>query len=220
MDFNKLMKGIFMVTICMGISICAHAQTFSEWFRQKSTQKKYLLEQIAALKVYSSYVQKGYSIAKNGLGSINDLKNGELKLHHVFYDGLSIVNPRIRNYHRVAGIVHYQAQIIQHWNAIRSSLSEDGHITADRKAYFNRVYDRMNDDCLEVLDELLTATTNGGVKMGDEERIRWIDRLYDRMSANYRFCRGYGDEIRQWSGQQGIEQRDIINSRLLNGIKP
>lgn len=28
------------------------AQSFSEWFKQKKTQKKYLLEQIAALQMY------------------------------------------------------------------------------------------------------------------------------------------------------------------------
>ena len=46
------------------ISTGTRAQTFAEWFRQSATQKKYLLQQIAALQVYIGYVQKGYSIAK------------------------------------------------------------------------------------------------------------------------------------------------------------
>ena len=42
----------------------SQAQTFNEWFRQKATQKKYLIQQIAALQVYLDYVQKGYAIAQ------------------------------------------------------------------------------------------------------------------------------------------------------------
>ena len=60
------------------------AQTFSEWFRQKKTQKKYLLQQIAALQVYIGYAQKGYRIAKEGLTTIGGFTKGEFDLHSDF----------------------------------------------------------------------------------------------------------------------------------------
>lgn len=56
-------------------------QTFHEWFRQKKTQKKYLIQQIAALKVYLGYVQKGYSIAQKGLTTVSNIKKGNFDLH-------------------------------------------------------------------------------------------------------------------------------------------
>jgi hypothetical protein len=49
------------------ISQCAHAQNWKEWTQQKKTQLKYLSEQIIAFKTYMQFVEKGYSIAKNGL---------------------------------------------------------------------------------------------------------------------------------------------------------
>jgi len=66
-----------------------HAQTFSEWFRQKKTQKKYLLQQIAALQVYIGYAQKGYRIAKEGLTTIGGFTKGEFDLHSDFINSLS-----------------------------------------------------------------------------------------------------------------------------------
>ena len=39
-------------------------------------QRKVLLQQIAALKVYTDYAQKGYSEAKKGLTTIGDFKGG------------------------------------------------------------------------------------------------------------------------------------------------
>ena len=66
--------------------LCAEnltAQTWAEWFRQKATQKKYLLQQIAALHVYSGYLSKGYSIAKDGLNTIKSINpNYALAINH------------------------------------------------------------------------------------------------------------------------------------------
>ncbi len=61
-------------------SICG-AQTPDEWFRQKATQKKYLIQQNAAFQVYLDYVQKGYAIAQKGLTTIGHIKQGDLDLH-------------------------------------------------------------------------------------------------------------------------------------------
>ena len=58
--------------------LCAEnlfAQTLAEWVSQKVTQKKYLLQQIAALQVYSGYLSKGYSIAKDGLNTTFNQQN-------------------------------------------------------------------------------------------------------------------------------------------------
>ena len=75
------MKRIMLWLAVIQISSIAHTQTWDEWFRQKETQKKYLLEQIAALNVYLGYVKEGYSIARDGLRIINDIKQGDFKLH-------------------------------------------------------------------------------------------------------------------------------------------
>ncbi len=51
-------------------------------------QKKSLLQQIAALKVYIDYAQKGYSIAKEGLTLIGNIKNREFDLHSKYISSL------------------------------------------------------------------------------------------------------------------------------------
>ena len=58
------MKKILILFLLTIIVTTTQAQTFAEWFRQKKTQKQYLIQQIAALQVYIGYAQKGYSIAK------------------------------------------------------------------------------------------------------------------------------------------------------------
>ena len=76
----------------MGLS----AQTWSEWFRQKKTQKKYLLQQIAALQVYADYASKGYGIARDGLGIIGNIRKGDFSMHSNYFSSLIKVNPQVR----------------------------------------------------------------------------------------------------------------------------
>lgn len=59
------MKKISIILFIMFFVNRSHAQTWDEWFNQKSTQKKYLLQQIAAFEAYLSYAKKGYDIANH-----------------------------------------------------------------------------------------------------------------------------------------------------------
>src|SRR5438093_6658250 len=107
---KKLLIILILSTVVM--KDCA-AQTFSEWFEQKETQKKYLIEQIAALQTYLGYVQKGYSIAQKGLTTISNIKNGEFNLHTDYFNSLRSVNPNIKSCAKVADIIAMQLRIVQ-----------------------------------------------------------------------------------------------------------
>lgn len=79
------MKKIIVALVAyLAVSLPVHAQTWSEWFRQKKTQKKYLLQQIAALKVYIDYAEKGYKIACDGIHAVREIKRGDFNLHDNF----------------------------------------------------------------------------------------------------------------------------------------
>ena len=53
------MKTAMPILLFLFVSMLLSAQTTAEWFNQKATQKKYLIQQIAALQVYIGYLQKG-----------------------------------------------------------------------------------------------------------------------------------------------------------------
>lgn len=55
------MKKLCVIMALLTSNVAGQAQTpnWNEWFRQKKTQRKYLIQQIAALKVYR--------ILKNGI---------------------------------------------------------------------------------------------------------------------------------------------------------
>ena len=89
----------------------SHAQNWNEWFRQKRTQIRYLVNQLAALQVYIELGQEGYAIYRDGLQLVGDIKNGDFNLHKDYLGSLMLVNPAIKRYKKVAEIIAFQVRI-------------------------------------------------------------------------------------------------------------
>ena len=197
----------------------AKAQTFAEWFQQKKTQKKYLLEQIAGLQMYTGYLQKGYSIAQKGLTAIGDFKNGEFNLHSDHFNSLKNVNPKIKNYARVSDVISFQIKIVQTYHQTYWKAKKSKAFNTDEINYLYRVFGRLLDDCNANIDELVILTTSGKLQMKDDERLERIDVLYNDMQNKYTFIKSFGNEAIELAITRTKEKNDVQISRLINGIK-
>ena len=198
----------------------AQSTWFKEWFQQKSTQREYLINQIAALKVYAGYLKKGYDIYRTGHRTIGNFKRGELNLHTDFFNSLKAVNPEVARYARVADIVALQMEIVRRSGNSLRSARKAGSFHPEEIAYMGRVYDRLLGDCGALLDELLSLTTSGQLEMADDERLQRIDLLYAEMQDNYRFAETFSNEAGMLSAARQQEQSDIHLLRQLSGDQP
>ncbi len=213
------MKRLFTLVLFALLSVGVKAQTFAEWFRQGATQKKYLLQQIAGLKVYMGYIQKGYSIVKQGQNTISDIKNGEFNLHKDYFNSLKTVNSTIKNYSRVADIIAMQLNIVKVYKEAAKQVKQSSSFNGDESSYINGVFEKLMDDCTKVVDELIVITTGGQLEMKDDERLRRIDALYTDMQDKYTFIQSFSKEAKLLEASRIEEQNDIQSIRALNGIK-
>ena len=195
------------------------AQTFAEWFKQKKTQKKYLIQQIAALQVYIGYAQKGYQIAKEGLTTIGSFTRGEFNLHGDYFNSLKTVNPQIRKYAKVADIIALQVKIVQNYNSTYREINSSNVFSNDELNYIRSVFTNLLDDCEKTLDELIAVTTDGKLEMKDDERIATIDKLYLDMQDKFMFSRSFGNYAALLAASRIKEQTDIQTSHALQGLK-
>ncbi|MEI9945832.1 MAG: hypothetical protein WDN26_16625 [Chitinophagaceae bacterium] len=194
------------------------AQTTVEWTNQKQTQIKYLLQQIAANKVYIEYLGKGYKIARQGLGTINDIKSGDFKLHLNFLDSLWIVNPKIKNWAKVAAIVASQLRIVRNGVQAIKNVCESGQFNSDEVDYCKVVFDNLFTECLKNIDELFMVVTNGQVSMSDDERISRIEKLYADMNDKAAFTASFSNEMEVLALQRLTEQVEINYSKKIKGF--
>ncbi len=213
------MKHTTIILLLMLVGNFCKAQTFEEWFQQKETQKKYLIQQIAAFQMYLGYVQKGYSIAQKGLTSISNIKKGDFNLHRDFFGSLKSINPKVRNTAKVADIIAFQIKIVQVYKDTYKQVQASDLFSSKEMDYILEVFTNLLSDFADVIDAIITVTTNDRLEMKDDERLKRIDALYNGMQDNYTFVQSFGEEAKLLAIQRMKEKKDVQTSRILNGIK-
>lgn len=195
------------------------AQTTDEWLNQKATQKKYLLQQIAALQVYLGYAKKGYTIVTSGVNTIRNIKNGDYNLHRDFFSRLKNVNPAISRYVKVADIIAYQVKIIKQTKGTLQQIKETKQFAEAELDYCKQVFENLLDECIKTVEELILVTTSGELELKDDERLKRIDRLYADVQDKYSFTCAFSEDMGILAVQRLGEQMEINRSKLINGIK-
>lgn len=211
------MKIVLIITLF--ISNIACGQNWQEWTRQKKTQIKYLLQQIAANKMYLESAQKGYTLAHEGLRTIRRIKDGDFNLHRDFFGSLQTVNPTIGNYSKVAHVIDIELQIVKMVKNNLRRMQEMNLFTPEEINYCKMVFDHLLDDCLQNMDELFLVIASRKLTMSDDERLNRIDTLYTEMQNKISFCASFSNEIDVLAIQRTGEQIEVKRSKDINGLK-
>lgn len=180
-----------------------HAQGF---FNQKGAWIKNQLKQIALWEIYIKDLEKGYEIAKEGLNTISDIKNGDFHLHLDHFNALMEINPDIKKYSKVVEILLLQSDIKK-------------LVTKSDDDYINSVWRHLNDRCNADVDQLNKLLSPGNYQMTDDERIKNVDKLYADMKDKYAFAKSFSNEVKILSVQQLKEKNEVQTSMLLNNVK-
>lgn len=212
-------KIVLIISISMVFIHCtSHAQVFDEWFRQKKTQKKYLIQQIEALHVYLDYLKKGYQIVHNGLNTVGNIKNGNFNLDRDFFSSLKNVNPSIRNMAKVADIIAFQIYISRELGRVYSFCASNKHFTPEELRYIAKVHTNMLLLTDASVSELRTIIESGKTQMTDDERIHRINKIYDEMNRQCAFVRAFGSDTQIIAMERAKEERETELLRSNYGI--
>jgi hypothetical protein len=209
-----LLTGSLLSAFLTGMATQSQAQTFAEWFSQKKTQKKYLLQQIAALQVYSGYLKHGYNIATNGLGSISAYLKSENTRHDTYYNRLRIMDPVVKNNPMVKEILAWQQDILKR----TQEISWCSCMTAAETNYLASVRDAVLKDCDQQLNTLQNVVGDSKLEMSDADRIASVSKIHAAMLANYRFASSFAGQVKILAIRREQEKNQVVVSKRINGI--
>lgn len=209
------MKKACFILVIFFLSHTGRAQIVDEIFNQDNTQIKRLVEQIAALKIYIEYIQKGYKIAQEGLTLIGDIKNKDFNMHKNYFASLKAINPSVSGYTRIADIAALQVSTLSAYRYSLSKIRDSDRFTDEELKYIQRVFERVINDMDNVLDELEMVTTKDKLTMKDDERIAMIDKLYGRSQANHTFIKNFGNGVMEMAVSR---QREKDNTELVQAL--
>jgi hypothetical protein len=150
---------------------------------------------------------------------IGDFKRGEFNLHTGYFNSLKSVNPKIKQYAKVADIMVMQVAIIKGNSRIRRQMQESGAFNGKEIDYIIRVMNRLLYDCENTLEELINVTTDGNLEMKDDERLKRIDILYQDITDKYTFSQSFSNETMVLAASRAKENNDVQTIRALYGLK-
>jgi hypothetical protein len=186
-----------MLAVLMGICIVVNlqAQTWEEWFKQKETQIRYLVEQVAALRMYGSTVQKGYEVVNGGLKDISLLKKDDLILHQGQFASLLLVKPGVRNSGVVHRFISLHTSIMSIYRECKGRVRRDNEFSKEENAYFTGVLENIVRECKAAGEEALLLISDGQFQMCDGERLKRLQTLSGTMKELYVFLRQFRNNI-------------------------
>ena len=212
------MKTIILLLLSLATSGTCFSQTVAEWAQQKKTQRKYLMQQIAAFQMYLRHLKNGYDIAHTGISTVKNIKNGEWDLHKGYFGSLATVHPAIKNYAKVADIISMQIRIIKQVRALINESRQRKLLNAGEIEYVVKICDHLLAECLKSMENLIMVITSGELEMKDDERIKMIETIYAAMQDKSVFLLSFGNSIAMLSKQRLHEKIEVEISKTLNGI--
>ncbi|QEC73761.1 hypothetical protein FSB73_20905 [Arachidicoccus ginsenosidivorans] len=184
---SSLRKILLLVSL-FGIAAAmsqVQAQTFSEWFKQKKTQKKYLLAQIAALETYAIAVEKGYQTARSGLSTISDLKESNFLQHAIHFNTMTMVSPEVKNNPRVAAIAAMEDRTAGMLKRLMARKDLNRWLTTKENASLKSFQQQTTKEAAKELNYLELLVTDNTLQMTTAERIQQIETLYGKVKRDY-----------------------------------
>jgi len=186
---------------------------------QSSEAKQLLLntEKLSQLKNIFSDMKKGYEILSKGYGSVKDIAQGNFSLHEVFLDGLLVVSPAVKKYHRVVDILEYQKAIVSEYKAALSAFRSADVFKPGELDYIAKVYSGLFEGSLQNLEDLAMVVTSSKLRMNDKERLSAIDRIFVDTEDKLVFLRSFNQRAVLLYHQKLKEKREISSLRAYYG---
>ncbi len=176
------------------------------------------IEKLSQFKAILQSMYDGYEVLKNGYDNVTKLTSGNYALHQVFLDGLYMVNPSVKKYHRIPDIIANQLSLVKEYKAAHTRFRTMGVFSEQKLAYIGKVYKRLFDDSLENLNELTMVITANQLRMSDDERIQAIDRIYFDSQRKLTFLREFNTEYSIQGAQKHREKTELKTIGNLFGM--
>ncbi|RPD43090.1 hypothetical protein [Chitinophaga barathri] len=167
---------------------------FSDLFGQNKKERNNTLAQIAQLQLYLNAARQGYTIVKDGLSTIHQVRNGEFTIHDLYYLSKKQVNPVVRRYPAALQALNYNLDIQRSLDRFLRLMRRDTVLAGHQRSFLRNTCAAVATDSDNLTRELHSILTDGRLEMNDAERIRRIEDLASRSQRKLMFTKTFCTE--------------------------
>lgn len=213
---TKMIATGFVMIVLLGFRSEAKCQTFNEWFKQKKTQKRYLIEQIAALQLYLKNLKQGYVVVKKGLNLVGDITGNSYSMDNIYLQSLLQVKTPIKNSELSNSIISLEGRIKKRLNILEERINENNTIlTVDESTYLTRVKQKAESILSDQMTTAREALTADEVQMTDAGRIEILKNVKNELEDLASFLGQADGELTRVIIQRRAEHFEIQELNLL-----
>lgn len=206
------MKKLTLLFYLISVSLSSSAQTWEEWWKQKDTQKRYLAEQIAALKAYGAVLKSGYETVSQGLYLVHQIQDDDYTQHESYFGSFSSVKTQVKNHPEAEMTINLHSKILSLTQRFLTSNSESGFTKSEERLIIHVIL-AIQKDSNELLKELQILLKNDLYQLSDSERINQLRQIQSSMKEVYGFTAGLIQDCLQISKFRQRELQSIQSQK-------
>jgi hypothetical protein len=210
---GKVRLILLLVVMCQVNTVKTFAQA------NELAQLALNIEKLGQFKQILSDLKKGYQIVSQGYSTVKNISQGNFSIHKIFLDGLLQVSPAVRKYKKIPAIIQYQINLVREYKNAYKRFRSQGTFTEKELAHLGHVYGNLVEQSLQNLDELITVTTAGKLRMSDDERLKAIDRIHLDMQEKVVFLRKFNEDTGLLSLSRAKENKELRDMEVIHGIR-
>ncbi|QIL78338.1 hypothetical protein [Hymenobacter sp. HDW8] len=162
----------------------------------------------------NTIVQKGTSTQ----AVIKQLTDQTAAMHEEWYDGLLKINSVVRDYQRVQTIWSYQERILTLYAQNMIQLRQHPYLTPVQVQGMVKGYTVLMSENVALLDDLTTILTPDAAKMTDAQRLKFINRISDKVVHQYQLVSYFTARNQALAAQQTQAAKDRQVLKKLYGL--
>lgn len=163
----------------------------------------------------------GNTIVKKGTGTqavIKQLTDQTAAMHEEWYSSLLQINSVVRDYQRVKSIWSYQERILTLYAQNMTQLRLNPYLTPAQVQGMARGYTVLMSENVALLDDLTTILTPDAAKMTDAQRLKFINRISDKVVHQYQLVSYFTARNQALAAQQTQAAKDTQLLKKLYGF--
>jgi hypothetical protein len=213
---NRLTALAFVMCLIFLVQSEAQCQTFNEWFKQKKTQKRYLIEQIAALQLYLKNLKQGYTVVKKGLNLVGEITGNSYSMDNIYLKSLLDVKATLTNSDLSESIQHTEQNIRNRLMLFVDRIDKNaGLITTEESAYLKKVVEKVESLTDEQVAIARSAKSSNEFQMTDANRIQILTNVKLELQGVESFLGQADGELTRLVIQRQKESQELNELKIL-----
>ena len=163
----------------------------------------------------------GNTVVKKGNDTqaiIKSLEDQTVQMHDEWYMSLLKINSIVANYQQVKSIWNYQNRTMSLYTQNISQIRANPYLTPTQIQGMVKGYTVLLAENVGLLDDLTTILTPGAAKMTDAQRLKFINKISDKVTHQYQLVAYFTKRNQTMASQQTQAAKDAETLKKLYGL--